>query len=336
MTRFMSTRELLDKNLKTVFGEDANQAFEQLVSTLTVFCLTVTANDVNTDNPAYQRSEHFPAIQNFIRKLIARIDPWELTPNYVIFKTLVYLRERIHKQVALVAPSLDYGCGDGLQTDLIFDDSFTVGLDILQEDLDRAKLLRKHGELVCGNGRDIPYPDNYFRTVVANHTLYHIPQKTQALREIYRVMASGGGLYFDDVTKRQYDLVDRDGVDILKTQSSNSLAQKYEEWLHTYYRRGHWDAPFSGPQETIAVLEAIGFKNCSCSYFMSRELMQVAYFMYDLTNLINRQMYYRFNPGIEKLYFDFLLEKVAVLIDSDHQICQQRQEGNWIFVEAHK
>ncbi len=41
----------------------------------------------------------------------------------------------------------------------------------------------------------IPYPDQSFDMVIANHMLYHVPDRARALAEIYRVLAPTGSLY---------------------------------------------------------------------------------------------------------------------------------------------
>lgn len=41
----------------------------------------------------------------------------------------------------------------------------------------------------------IPYPDESFDAVIANHMLYHVPDREQAIREIARVLKLGGHLF---------------------------------------------------------------------------------------------------------------------------------------------
>jgi ubiquinone/menaquinone biosynthesis C-methylase UbiE len=40
----------------------------------------------------------------------------------------------------------------------------------------------------------IPYPDESFEIVIANHMLYHVPERTRALQEIRRILTPGGWL----------------------------------------------------------------------------------------------------------------------------------------------
>jgi SAM-dependent methyltransferase len=45
----------------------------------------------------------------------------------------------------------------------------------------------------------IPYPDNTFDAVIANHMLYHVPDRPRTLAEIYRVLVPTGVLYASTV-----------------------------------------------------------------------------------------------------------------------------------------
>jgi ubiquinone/menaquinone biosynthesis C-methylase UbiE len=43
--------------------------------------------------------------------------------------------------------------------------------------------------------QSIPYPDSTFEAVIANHMLYHVPDRVKAIREIRRVIKPGGRLF---------------------------------------------------------------------------------------------------------------------------------------------
>jgi ubiquinone/menaquinone biosynthesis C-methylase UbiE len=45
------------------------------------------------------------------------------------------------------------------------------------------------------DAESIPYPDKSFDAVIANHMLYHVPDRDQAIREIARVLKPGGHLF---------------------------------------------------------------------------------------------------------------------------------------------
>ena len=45
------------------------------------------------------------------------------------------------------------------------------------------------------DARDIPFTDGAFDAVIANHMLYHVPDRPRALSEVARVLSPGGSLY---------------------------------------------------------------------------------------------------------------------------------------------
>ena len=45
------------------------------------------------------------------------------------------------------------------------------------------------------DARHLPFPDRAFDVVMANHMLYHVPNRPAALTEIYRVLKPGGRFY---------------------------------------------------------------------------------------------------------------------------------------------
>ncbi len=49
--------------------------------------------------------------------------------------------------------------------------------------------------LACVDAQQLPYPDGRFDVVIANHMLYHVPDRPAALAEIARVLAPGGRFY---------------------------------------------------------------------------------------------------------------------------------------------
>ncbi|MFA6016738.1 MAG: class I SAM-dependent methyltransferase [Patescibacteria group bacterium] len=89
---------------------------------------------------------------------------------------------------------LDFGCGEGFFAGLVFGkNKINVGLDLKNnkriEEAIRKKVYKK---ISLYGGNTIPYPNNYFQTVVSNCVLEHIPNIDFSLTEIYRVLKPGG------------------------------------------------------------------------------------------------------------------------------------------------
>lgn len=50
--------------------------------------------------------------------------------------------------------------------------------------------------------QDIPFEDNSFDTVIANHMLYHVPNRLQVIKEVRRVLKPGGVFYSSTIGKQ--------------------------------------------------------------------------------------------------------------------------------------
>lgn len=94
----------------------------------------------------------------------------------------------------LKSPILDFGCGDGFFARLVFGkNKIIVGLDLFNNQrIEEAKKEKVYKKITLYDGNKIPYPDNYFNTVISNCVLEHIPNIKLSLNEIYRVLKPGG------------------------------------------------------------------------------------------------------------------------------------------------
>ena len=143
---------------------------------------------------------------------------------------------------------LDVGCGNGntvlwlaLRTACR-----VVGIDLSLDRVENAQAaLAKHNNLRVefrhGSATKIPYDDNEFTHVWSQATLYHVHNRKQALKEIYRVLQPGGTFIFDD-------LVTPVAIDKL-----SPFADKY------VYQRMLFKPLFSGASYA-EFLQEVGFK----------------------------------------------------------------------------
>ena len=116
---------------------------------------------------------------------------------------------------------LDLGCGPAWlwQRNL---DRVPEGWDLTLSDISPGMLQEAQTNLQDSQSKfefkiidaeAIPFPDESFDTVIANHMLYHVPDREKGLSEIQRVLRSGGCLYAatnsHDSMKELVDLVRR-------------------------------------------------------------------------------------------------------------------------------
>jgi ubiquinone/menaquinone biosynthesis C-methylase UbiE len=115
---------------------------------------------------------------------------------------------------------LELGCGPGnLWRENL--DRVPGGWEITLTDFSPGMLQQARENLGSGprfefevvDAQSIPYDDAGFDAVVANHMLYHVPDRAKALGEIQRVLRAGGRLYASTVgqvhMQELYEITDR-------------------------------------------------------------------------------------------------------------------------------
>ena len=108
-----------------------------------------------------------------------------------------------HFNIPHPARILEAGCGPGhlwtQNVDRIAEDwditlsDFSAGM--LQEAQSNLSNSKGHFTFKLFDIQSIPFEDEHFDTVIANHMLYHVPDRAKALSEIRRVLKPGGRFY---------------------------------------------------------------------------------------------------------------------------------------------
>ena len=97
---------------------------------------------------------------------------------------------------------LDIGIGSGLNIPFYNSDQIdkVIGIDPSYELIELAKELANDSKasigLVIGSAESIPYPDNFFDTVLVTYTMCTIPNVAIANKEMWRVLKDDGRLIF--------------------------------------------------------------------------------------------------------------------------------------------
>ena len=101
---------------------------------------------------------------------------------------------------------LDIGIGSGLNIPFYNSDKIdqVIGIDPSHEliELAKAKELANDSkasiDFVIGSAESIPYPDNFFDTVLVTYTMCTIPNVAIANKEMWRVLKEDGRLIFSE------------------------------------------------------------------------------------------------------------------------------------------
>ena len=132
------------------------------------------------------------------------IDKFPHSPSYLYpFRYALALAQQVcFSKVPLTYPSLDIGVNDGSTAAIIHHGKgkVTWGGDMPEEATYESRGLFVSPEfdvyenLIGMDICNIPFPDNSFNTVVSTEVLFYGMDRSQALKELTRVLAPGGTL----------------------------------------------------------------------------------------------------------------------------------------------
>ena len=127
--------------------------------------------------------------------------------------------DRIMAEKGLIgadARALDLGCGNG--TTAIWLAGHTgchvTGIDLSGVRIDNAKAAREHQEpdlrerlaFEKASATELPFADGHFSRVWSQAVIYHVPDKRAVLKDVYRVLETGGIFVFDDLVKPKQEV----------------------------------------------------------------------------------------------------------------------------------
>lgn len=99
---------------------------------------------------------------------------------------------RCVREVELLRPVLDLGCGAGDFAAYATDDGFDMGIDLLSDRLSAARRKGGHDRLMRGDATRLPLAQDSFASVVALSVCEHFDGPGAAIREVFRVLRPGG------------------------------------------------------------------------------------------------------------------------------------------------
>lgn len=134
-------------------------------------------------------------MKNLIKAIIVRTERVYqknqfLTSFWAIFLNPAFIsRNRLYKELLkrkshVSGDVLDYGCGN-MPYKSIFNFNEYIGLEF-------GYKKNSTKELVFFNGKEIPFPDNTFDTIICTEVLEHVENPEHILKELHRVQKSGG------------------------------------------------------------------------------------------------------------------------------------------------
>ncbi|RLE48184.1 MAG: methyltransferase type 11 [Candidatus Methanomethylicota archaeon] len=120
-----------------------------------------------------------------------KYDEWFLKNRNVLYSEVLLVKYFLEKYG--VGKALSVGCGSAL-FEMILRDEFDIKVDYCLEPAEgMAKIAEKRGFKVDrGYAENLPYPDEFFDTVIQNGTIHYVDDPIKAIEESYRVLRRGG------------------------------------------------------------------------------------------------------------------------------------------------
>lgn len=167
------------------------------------------------------------------------LDYLSLAPLPLAFERT--LEAQIFADLQFDRPVLDIGCGEGLFAKVVFEEPVDTGVDPNSRELERARDLGSHEELIECFGHEIPKPDGAYNTIFSNSVLEHIPDLDPVLREAHRLLAPGGRMYLTVPSdKFEHYAV---GGRVLDGLGWAKMSQRYRESYNSFWRHYHCHSP---------------------------------------------------------------------------------------------
>jgi SAM-dependent methyltransferase len=203
---------------------------------------------------------------------------------------------------ALEEPVLDLGCGDGFFAATAFVDQLFMGLDPDPGAVFEARKSGAYRNLVVAGQGYFPVRSDFFRTVIANCVLEHIPDATLVLQEVHRVLRPGGRFLFGVPSHFFADMLL--GTAVLKQLGLRQWARAYGTWFNSRSRHFHTDSPRIWQQR----LNRHGFQVERYQYYLSPSAHKAFDFAHYLSipRFISRKLTGKWvlftNPVVNRLF----------------------------------
>ncbi|MBI4990539.1 class I SAM-dependent methyltransferase [Candidatus Gottesmanbacteria bacterium] len=200
-----------------------------------------------------------------------------------LFLSLIRAKEAqlFQKYLPFKHPVLDIGCGDGMfakvtfskchpelvsgsqsdkkemlkrvQHDRLYGSEIDIGLDLAGSRINEARQSGIYKKIIIYDGKEIPFQDNYFSTIISNSTLEHVSDLDTVLKEIYRVLKPGG-LFITTVMAKPWEE---------NLFGAKILGDLYKKWMgkkqihRNLLTKNEWDEAFR--KSGFIIKKAIGY-----------------------------------------------------------------------------
>lgn len=193
---------------------------------------------------------------------------WQHLKTVPAFRALLRsIEARFYQYLDLPEPILDLGCGDGHFARLTFDNPLLAGIDPCWGPINKAKESGAYMYVIQSLGDQLPFPNNYFGSVISNSVLEHIPDVQSVLLDGCRVLRPGGKLVV--TMPSQYFTKYLAGALWFEKIGLKGLADAYRRLFNRIARHAHTDSP----ERWARRLARAGFEIEQWQYYFSKKAL---------------------------------------------------------------
>jgi len=206
-------------------------------------------------------------------------------------------------------PLLDLGCGDGLIGEVLFGPGgVDVGCDPWPVQVRRAARSGVYRRADLADGAHLPYADGSFAAVFSNSVLEHIPDVRPVIRQVSRVLRTGGHFIFtvpSDAFRALLDGYIR-RMEAGDAPAAEAYAAGVDRWLAHYH--------YPTPEEWAAILAGAGIRLLKARYYVPRPVVRLWDRMNGRYGLRRRWSVWRLavSPRLRGLGYQAILRRVVV------------------------
>ena len=190
-------------------------------------------------------------------------------------------------------PIMDFGCGDGFFTDVFYGDlgKMEVGVDIDSGQLKKAKRLNIYEKLVKYDQKKLPFPDNYFSTVISNCVLEHVENLNHDIKEVNRALKLKGVFICTVMTDKWEDYF----------FGKRLFGSYYGKWMRkiqihpNLFSKNMWDAIFE--KHGFEITKTVGYLDKKASMWID-----VLHYL-SIGSLISHKLFNKWVLFPERTYF---------------------------------
>ena len=148
---------------------------------------------------------------------------------------------RAYQDIQLQEPILDLGCGDGHFASIAFDRPIDIGIDPWSGPVKLAAKQGSYQQVINGLGNQLPFPDEYFGSVISNSVLEHIEDLDVVIKEVSRV-TKPNGIFIFCVPNHLFleNLSISSWFDKIHLNLLGNLYRKFFNWISRHH---HCDSP---------------------------------------------------------------------------------------------